>query len=261
MRNNNKSYDEIVKEWQSKPIQTEQDLETALSNFRILFAYHSNVIENEEVTYHDTREIFENGKVINFTGDLRTLFEIKNQKICFDFLKKPILQKEILTEEFVKKVHKRLMDGCYDEVRYEKGERPGKYKIHDYGVGDGIGAYPEDVAEEMQDLLNEINEFTGKNILTAAAYFHLRFESIHPFADGNGRVGRTLMNYFLMTHNHPPMIIYNEDKQTYYMALSVFDKTEEISGFVRFLKEQTEKTWNRKRCDKISLCEHTDKYE
>ncbi|MGE9963813.1 Fic family protein [Fusicatenibacter saccharivorans] len=48
---------------------------------------------------------------------------------------------------------------------------------------------------------------------------HLRFEEIHPFAGGNGRVGRTLLNYYLMTHDYPPMILYSEDKRTYYMAL------------------------------------------
>ena len=72
----------------------------------------------------------------------------------------------------------------------------------------------------------------------------MNFESIHPFADGNGRVGRTLLNYYLMTHDYPPTIIYNEDKELYYMGLTVFDKTGQIDGFVKFLQEQSEKTWS-----------------
>lgn len=83
--------------------------------------------------------------------------------------------------------------------------------------------------------------------MTVAAYFHLSFESIHPFADGNGRVGRTLLNYYLMTHDYPPTIIYDDDKPTYYLALTVFDKTGKIDGFIEFLKEETEKTWTKKR--------------
>lgn len=61
------------------------ELEAQLLDFKILFAYHSNKIENQNTDYHDTRDIFEKGKVSNYTGDLRTLFEIQNQKDCYHF--------------------------------------------------------------------------------------------------------------------------------------------------------------------------------
>ena len=90
-------YDKIVRWWKTGEYRTEADLVEKLYNFRILFAYNSNKIENSTVTYHDTREIFENGKVINYTGDLRTLFDIQNQKNAFEFLLQPILKKEPLS--------------------------------------------------------------------------------------------------------------------------------------------------------------------
>ncbi len=240
------SYESVVKGWQNRAIKDEADLEIALSNFRILFAYNSNKIENPETTYHDTREIFENGKVKNYSGDLRTIFEIQNQKECQGFLMDKILKREPVTGDLIREIHKQLMKGCYDQSRYDKGERPGQYKIHDYVVGDEVGIAPEDVADEIENLCKQVNEYAGNHVLTAAAYFHLSFEAIHPFADGNGRVGRTLLNYYLMTHDHPPLIIYDEDKPTYYMALAVFDKTGSIDGFVQFLKEQTAKAWTKK---------------
>lgn len=61
-------------------------------------------------------------------------------------------------------------------------------------------------------------------------------EAIHPFADGNGRLGRTLMNYYLITHNYLPTIIYSEDKNDYYLALAIFDKTGHVETVVLMSK-------------------------
>lgn len=247
-------YEELLNWWKGQSKNTADDILTLLYNFRILFAYHSGKIENDAVTLHDTREIFENGCVINYTGDLRTLFEIKNQKDCFQYLINSIVSKKKLSLGFILELHRLLMKGCYDETRYRKGERPGSFKKHDYVTGDGIGAPPELVETELNEMLAEISEAEGKDVMTIAAYLHLRFEEIHPFADGNGRAGRTLLNYYLMTHDYPPLILYSEDKMTYYLSLAVYDKTGQIDGFIKFLKEQTVKTWQRKnhRPEKLS---------
>ena len=74
-----------------------------LDSFQMLFAYNSGVIENKEITYYDVRKIFANGKVINFTGDLRTLYEITNQKDCAEYLINKLINKEPLSVEFIKK--------------------------------------------------------------------------------------------------------------------------------------------------------------
>lgn len=246
-------YEEILAWWKTEKKETPEDIYTLLDNFKILFAYHSGKIENETITLHDTREIFENGAVINYTGDLRTLFEIKNQKDCFDFLVEKIVSREEITIPFILELHRQLMKGCYDETRYRKGERPGVFKKHDYVTGDGVGTAPEDVENELTELLEEIKLAEGKDVMTIAAYLHLRFEEIHPFADGNGRVGRTLLNYYLMTHEYPPLTLYSEDKKTYYLALAVYDKSGEIVGFIQFLKEQLMKTWEKKKKVPVKL--------
>ena len=79
------TYVDIIKKWKEKNIDSIEKLDQQLSNFRIIFAYNSGTIENPQITYHDTREVFENGKVINFSGDTRTIFEIENQKKCYNF--------------------------------------------------------------------------------------------------------------------------------------------------------------------------------
>lgn len=248
-------YQDIIKKWQSKKIETVADLDTVLENFRIVFAYHSGVIENQEITYHTTREIFENGKLVNFSGDLRTVFEIKNQKDCYEFLKGKIVSKEPVTEELIRSIHKKLMLGTYDERRWSRGERPGEYKKHDYVVGDDQGALPEEVEGEIRELCEELQDIPdkGDNILKAAAYLHCKFENIHAFADGNGRVGRTLMNYFLMTHNYPPITVFQETKNQYYKALGIYDHTGSIEDFTEYMKSAMEETWQIKRAPQIEL--------
>ncbi len=242
------TYEQIATAWQDKRIQTLADLETVLSDYRVFFAYHSNRIEDAGVSLHQTREIFENGRVIGYTGDLRALLETENQKVCYEFIKDKIIAKEPVTEELIRSIHEKLCHGCYDENRWQKGERPGEYKKNFYGVGLSVGVPPEDVAEEVSYICEELSGAelkSSEDVLKAAARFHCSFERVHAFADGNGRVGRTLLNYILMINNVPPVIIFDEDKETYFMALEVFDHTDRIDGFVAFLKEQTIKTWTR----------------
>lgn len=240
-------YSRTVELWQSCKIVSAEDLDKYLDSFRILFAFHSGKIENEEITYHDTREIFENGRVINYTGSPRTLFDQQNQKLCYEVLKEKIVKKEPLSIELVKEIHQVLTAGTYDERRYiANEERPGEFKKHDYVTGiHEVGSAAENVKSALTDLITEVNEYKGNDVLKAAAYLHARFEFIHPFADGNGRVGRTLMNYYLMINNHPPLIVYDEDKRLYYECLQKYDETEELNPLYEFFKYETEKTWEK----------------
>jgi Fic family protein len=244
------TYEKILEKWKSYNISNECGIDKYLHSFRILFAYNSGKIENGEIEYHDTREIFENGKVCSFTGNVRTLFEQQNQKDCYEILKHKIISKEKLSVDLIKQIHFELCKGTYDERRYiENGEKLGEFKKHDYVVGiTEVGSDAEDVERDLTELTDEINGYYGDNILKAAAYFHANFENIHPFADGNGRVGRTLLNYFLMVNNHPPVIIYDEDKNIYYEALTIFDKKLIIEDLYTFLKDECVKTWSRIVC-------------
>jgi len=240
-------YIRVVELWKSYKIVAVADLDKYLDSFRILFAFHSGKIENDEITYNDTRKIFENGRVVNYTGSPRTLFEQQNQKLCFEILKELLIKKEPLSVELVREIHRVLTEGTYDEHRYVANEeRPGEFKKHDYVTGlNEVGSAAENVENDLTELIAEINAFEGKDVLKAAAYLHARFEFIHPFADGNGRVGRTLINYYLMTHDHPPLIVYDEDKRMYYECLQNYDEAEELKPLQEFFKFETEKTWEK----------------
>lgn len=239
-------YKKILNFWQEKKISSVAELESAIDGKIISLAYHSGKIENNFVTYNATREIFEHDGVVKYTGDLRTLFEIKNAKDAFKFFLRCFREKKSLDKNFILKLHKELTKNTYNERRWKIGERPGTFKKNDYVIGiNETGALPEDVDEEISELLEEINFSSEDKIITVAAYFHAKFENIHPFADGNGRVGRLALNYFLVCKNHPPIIIHEEDRNEYFAALESWDTEQKLDPMKNFLIEQTVKTWQK----------------
>lgn len=241
-----KQYEKAVELWQRKNIKNDAELAEALNGHSIAFAYNSGKIENENITYHDTREIFEHDGVTSYTGDLRTLFEIRNAKDANELFLTAFGEKRLLDEAFLKEIQNCLTKNTYDARSRKLGERPGKYKLHDYVTGrNEIGAAPEYVHEEVSELLEELQDIKDKDALTAAAYFHAKLENIHPFADGNGRTGRLVMNYFLVMHNHPPIIIHEENRKEYYNALEAWDSEQKLEPLCDFLKQQAGKTWEK----------------
>ena len=237
-------YEDIVAVWRSRQVETAADVACEMNGNGVAFIYHSAKIENDRITYHDTREIFDHGGVTGYTGDVRSLFEIQNSVAAYYRMLDAFEKREPLSETLICELQGLLTQGTYDTLRYQNGERPGAYKKNDYVTGvRKVGALPEDVPEELGELVKELENVRTEQALTAAAYFHAKFESIHPFADGNGRAGRLLMNYLLLLLDHPPIIVHEEDRRAYYDALEWFDSDQELDSLVDFLKAQTVKTW------------------
>lgn len=244
------TYDDCVTYWKNLNCKTVEDYFTALDNFVTVFTMNNGHIEGDILSYLSTRSIMQNEEIYAYSGNVSGIISAKNHVHAFNSFINHVISEVPLSEDLIKYFHKQLVNGCYDGIRLSKGEVPGSYKVGDYctGVAD-IGAYPEEVPIVMGELLEEVleaNPVTHEDVLTVAAYLHAVFESVHPFADGNGRVGRFIMNYYLVIHGHPPIVIYQEDKETYYMALEVYNRTEQLNGFVQFLKEQTIKTWKNR---------------
>ena len=239
-------YEKALALWKRKSITNDAELAEALNGHSIAFAYHSGKIENGNITYNDTREIFDRDGVTSYTGDLRTLFEIRNAKEASEYLLIAFNEKLPVSEDLIKTFQYKLTQNTYDQRRWRLGERPGEYKLRDYVTGKNeIGASPDEVGDEMSELVAEMGDIPAGKELTAAAYFHAKFENIHPFADGNGRTGRLVTNYILLLHGHPPVIIHEEDRKEYYSALEAWDERQELDPLISFLKEQTAKTWKK----------------
>lgn len=237
------SYEELVSRWRDLSTPSR---EAHVNGFVLNYAYNSGKIENDAITYHDTHEVFESGRIIAFTGDVRTLFEIQNLKTSWEWARPLATPKLQLTEDLVLKAHELLTYGTYDEQRWESGERPGSYKLGDYVVGaKAVGADASDVPELMRDLLGDVSAYLSDDTraLTVAAYLHAVLVDIHPFADGNGRVARLLMNMVLLSMGHPPVVIREQDRMAYYGALDAFHDEGDLEPFKQFLMTECLVTW------------------
>ena len=240
-------YEKIRQWWNRRKIESADELYAALNGFCVGFAYHSGKLENPRITYHDTREIFDKDGVVSYTGDLRTLFEIRNEKLAYELFLNAFDERRAIDESLVKAFQKVLTENTYDERRWRLGERPGEYKKHEFVTGIAeVGASVEDTPLEMKELLEDLKEVPKESALTAAAFFHAKFENIHPFADGNGRTGRLVMNYLLVRLGHPPITIHEEDRKGYYDALEVWDRTLDLDPLKAYLQQQCIKTWQNK---------------
>ena len=121
-------YEKAVMLWKSKNITNGDELSAALNGQSIAFAYHSGKIENENITYNDTREIFDRDGVTSYTGDLKTLFEIRNAKEAYEYLLVCCNERKPVDEALIKTFQFKLTQNTYDERRWRLGERPGEYK-------------------------------------------------------------------------------------------------------------------------------------
>lgn len=218
-------------------------------DFPVVFSYNSGKIENDQITLHDTREIFEHGRVVAFTGDLRTLFEVGNLRDAWPLMLALSRGEGGLGADDLLELHATLTKGTYDEARWAGGERPGTFKKGDYVVAGEVGYPPDEAADAVRDLLAEVDEaLKGPNpgptgALTIAAYAHAKLVEIHPFADGNGRCARALQNICLMRASCPPIVVSEADRMAYYGALDAFHEEGDLEPFKCFCAVQAIETW------------------
>ena len=184
------------------------------------FSYNTNKIEGSTLSEDDTRNIFHNNTLLaSGQMNIDDIIEMKNQLSMFDYMLD--IAKEPLTEEIIKEFHKILKTNTSDEKK--DWFNVGEYKKLANTVGGRDTTNPKDVADEMKKILQKYNE--KKNVkIEDIIQFHFEFERIHPFQDGNGRVGRMIMFKECLKHSITPFIIQNDIKQYYYRGLSEFEK-------------------------------------
>jgi Fic family protein len=200
-------------------LQAEQVAKTSGSIYhkiQIDLTYNSNHIEGSRLTHDQTRYIFETNTIsITDSGvNVDDIVETANHFKCIDMV---IHQaKYALTEKFIKELHLTLKSGTSDSR--QNWFAVGEYKKLPNEVGGKETTAPEDVPKKMKLLLSEYNATNNKS-LNHVIDFHVRFESIHPFQDGNGRIGRLIMFKECLRNGIVPFIIDDDMKMFYYRGL------------------------------------------
>ena len=217
---------------------------------RLEFNYNSNHIEGNTLTYGDTQLLLLFDET-HGSHPMRDYEEMKAHDVAFQKIKEwaadadmPLTEKDIrelnqiiLVKSFWKDAitpdghptRRQIMVGSYktqpNSVRLPNGE------LFEYTA-------PQEVPIKMQELMEWYrDEQTALHPVTLAAMFHYKFVCIHPFDDGNGRVSRLLMNYVLLAHKLPPVVIKSSDKQNYLHALHLAD-TGQYEAFIRYIAQQ-----------------------
>ncbi len=183
--------------------------------------YNSNAIENSTLTLKETEKILFEMEVTR-NVELREVFEAKNLARVMEYIKEKARQTE-LPESFVLLLHRMLISNIDDKIagRYRK---QGEF----VRVGQHIAPAPEQVASLMNRALNQYVSDHESYVTDTIARLHLEFERIHPFCDGNGRIGRVLMNYQLMRQGFPAVIIRDKEKGIYYQSFREYDANRQV---------------------------------
>ena len=187
---------------------------------QIELTYNSNHMEGSRLTHDQTRYIFETNTIgaDNEVLNVDDVVETVNHFRCIDLIIDHA--KATLTEKFIKELHLILKNGTSDSRK--EWFAVGDYKKLPNEVGGRETALPEEVANQMKALLKTYNEKAEKT-LEDILEFHVNFERIHPFQDGNGRVGRLILFKECLKYNIVPFIIEDDLKLFYYRGLKEWD--------------------------------------
>ena len=260
----------LLQEWQSLHPLKEDDQIRLDRKFMLEFNYNSNHIEGNTLTYGQTELLLLFGRVVG-EAKMKDLEEMKAHNVCLKMTIAEAGEKDRpLTESFIRILHQTMLREDYTVYRQLPGGvntsyvvHAGCYKTRPNSVITPTGerfeyASPEETPALMADLIQWYNQAEADGELTPvelAALFHYRYIRIHPFEDGNGRIARLLMNYILLRHGYPMIVIRSKNKKTYLGALGKADKNvgpvpsdganatlEQAQDFVNYITKQLEKT-------------------
>lgn len=241
--------DALKSELDGLPRKPENDVRL-WQKFRLEWNYNSNHIEGNTLTYGETELLLFQDKIVN-PHDAREIDEMRAHDVAIEMVRSKAAEPDYpLTENDIRELNKIILVRPFDKPAQTpdgqptpKRITPGQYKTSPNSVRQKDGVIfeyvsPEETPIKMGELMDWYRTQTADfHPVQVAALLHYRMVRIHPFDDGNGRVCRLLMNYHLLRHGFPPVIIKSADKQHYLTALQRADAGD-LEAFVKYVAEQ-----------------------
>lgn len=201
------------------------------------WTYHSNAIEGNTLSLRETKVVLEG---ITVGGkSLREHLEAINHRDALVYVEDIVSAQEPLSEWQIKNIHRLVLKGIDDQ-------EAGRYRRENVVIAGASTTPPSflHVEEEMRGVMTWWGSSQHMHPVERAAHLHTRFVEIHPFADGNGRTGRLLLNLELLKAGYPPAIIRKEDRLAYYEALDAACAKGEFDGIVSMVADAVQRTLN-----------------
>jgi len=190
--------------------------------------YNSNAIENSTLTLAETERILLELEVARQVSS-REIFEAKNLARVGEYIRTKAKETEI-TKELILFIHKMLIIAIKDDIAGRFREK-GEY----VRVGSYIAPPPEQIEQLINKIIEEYENDHESYFIEKISKFHLKFENVHPFNDGNGRIGRVLVSWQLIRLGFPPIIIRNKEKSDYYDSFSIFRDKDNLKPMAKII--------------------------
>ncbi len=221
--------------------------------------YNSNAIENSTLTLLDTEKILLELEVSK-DYSLREVFEAKNLARVSEYIKAK-RDTLVLDQKTILLLHGLLIGGIDDRIA-------GRFRAEGefVRVGNHIAPAPEHIVRLIEVLVDEYKTNHETDVFKKIAYFHLQFEHIHPFCDGNGRIGRVLINVQLQEFGYPHIIIRDKEKQKYYKTFSEFREKKSTKGMQQIIHLALSESMNKRiaylsSAEIITLSDYVKKHQ
>lgn len=207
--------------------------------YRVEWTYNSNAIEGNTLSLIETKVVMEDGLTIGGKR-LQEHFEVINHSEAISYIEDQVTQTAELDERTLKTIHHLILKNIDDE-------NAGRYRSINVRISGSQHEPPHflQVENAMQELFDWYNQEKDRlHPVELAALFHFKFVYIHPFADGNGRTARLLMNLILMSHGYPPAIVKAENSQrlTYYEVLETASVQGNTQPFIELITQCVEES-------------------
>lgn len=203
--------------------------------FLINFTYNSNAIEGNTLTLQETALIIKEGITID-KKPLKDHLEAVGHKEAYLYVEELVQQNVPMSEKVIKEIHSLIL--------MDRREDRGTYRRVPVNITGAVYTPPQPylVPTLMEQLILDYEQMSSLHVVERVAIFHLAFEAIHPFIDGNGRTGRLLLNLELMKEGYPPVNIKFGDRKHYYHCFTSYhekgnDPSEMVSLISRYLEE------------------------